>query len=178
MKKRTFMAALATGAGLLESRAETAVEHKETLSVEIALPFYRGERRIAYRFKPPQLHVLVKNVSNMPQLVLADSCSWGYSMLSFSGTDATGQTWTAKKAPRDWKSNYPKFWTIPAGETLVLDVDVDDRKIWEGFPQLKTGSEIHKVKAIFETDPTEPISNPPNWKGRLESPILDITFYR
>ena len=99
---------------------------EEPVSVAISVPASsatNGNRMIRAGAADAHFHVVVTNVSEKPQRIWRDDCSWGYAALSFEFTDDTGKTWTAEKKPRGWLANEPFYWILKAHENLVFDVN-------------------------------------------------------
>ncbi len=147
------------------------------LSVSLAVPTKDGDRVLLLHERGGHFHVLVSNVSDEPQRVWMDSCSWGYNALTFELADAAGKTWIVKKQPSEWSKNSPNWWTLAPGEPLVLDVHFADTNVWEGFPRPVNASQVVSVRAIFEIKPDKFSDEYKVWTGRVSSDVKKLTFY-
>src|SRR5262249_55914435 len=124
---------LAKGSEVAENQAPVP-----PISVAIAVPAssaYDGSRVVRTGQKDAHFHVVLTNVSNQPQRIWREDCSWGYSALSFEFKDESGKAFVAERKPRGWRANMPVYWTLAPHEPLVLDVYLTDAAVWNGFPQ-------------------------------------------
>jgi hypothetical protein len=160
------------------SMVTTSVAADSPIAVSIAVPQRGTERVLEYYGKSPHFHVIIANTSDKPQRIWREWCSWGYYGLSFEFTDASGETWTAKKKPRDWTKNYPDFWTVGAHESLVLDVQIANTDTWEGFPRPQGVSQTFTMRAVFEFRPDEESRQHSVWTGRIVSKSDKYVFYK
>jgi hypothetical protein len=138
-----------------------------SITVEIASPEHFHKRVIALDQPIP---VVITNISKQPLGIWRDWCSWGYEQLSFELKDDTGKTWTIhKKEHRFWK-NYPDFWTLAAGEPLILNVTLSS-DIWEtvGGAITDLRGKALTVQAIFTAEPDDQSRENNVWTGRVSS---------
>jgi len=149
------------------------------ISVAIAVPAHGSHRVLEYSGgHESHFHVLISNVSDKPQKIWREWCSWGYYALSFEITDESGKTWTATKKARDWDKNFPDSWTLAAKETLVLDVHFAGSDTWEGFPRPSGVSQTITIRAIFEISPDKDSQRDSVWTGRALSKADKFVIYR
>jgi len=148
------------------------------IAVSIAVPHRGTERVLEASGRNPHFHVIVSNVSDKPQRIWREWCSWGYYGLSFELTDSTGKTRIAKKKPRDWTKNYPDFWTIAAHESLVIDVNFADTDTWEGFPRPQSVSQAYLMRAVLEFRADDESRQHFVWTGRVVSKADKYVFYQ
>ena len=88
------------------------------------------------------------------------------------------QAATAKKQPRAWRSNYPKWWLLKPKGTHIIDVYFSEAKLWEGFRRPAKDSVLKlNVTAIFEIPADEWTREHQIWNGKILSAPLEITFH-
>jgi len=159
--------------------ALAAVAEKSPISISVAIPTSRdGERAVTDYGHDAHFHVVIANVSNKPQRIWQEWCSWGYFGLRFEFTDEKGKKWFAEKKPRDWIKNYPDWWTLAPYESLVLNVYFGDSEIWQGFPFPERMSQIVTMRAILEFKADDDSRKLNIWTGRVASKEEKFTFYR
>ncbi|MDD5584794.1 MAG: hypothetical protein PHV55_07045 [Candidatus Omnitrophica bacterium] len=128
----------------------------------------------------PELHVILKNISDKPQKIWSESYSWGYENLSFEMI-LDGKRVLIEKKPREWEKNFPDYWTILSGEYFVFDVSLTSEE-WN-FPSIEEASKIAELKAVYRnTSNSFKTGTEGNyegfWTGRIESEPLEVTLYR
>jgi len=139
---------------------------KAMWQLSISVPLSHDERIIS--LDPSQhFHVLLTNVSGQSQKFWKESCSWGYSVLSLELTNELGKKAVVKKKPRSWRKNFPDFWTIQPGGSLVFDVYLGGES-WEGLPAAEFGSNV-RVRALIEVPADEDARRLGVWTGHLSS---------
>ena len=152
-------------------------ETPPVLSVRIALPVRSNEiresveRELVYpNFTggiPFHFPVIVTNISDKPQRVAQEGCSWGHDALSFEVTDESGTKQKAAKVGIDFAKNIDSWWTLQPGESLVINVFYTDTATWTGFPRPSAHkSQTVTMRAVFEMKPF----------GRIVSKPLKIVF--
>ena len=134
-------------------------ELKEPFSLVI-VPSERHEERATLVFNKPYApyrhrhdHVVLTNISDKPQKLWNESCSWGYGRLSFEVTDKEGNVKQVKKVEKvDRDKNYEDWFFLPPGEHVVFDVLFD--QTWENVPRLEkgVGSADIKVRAFYRLE--------------------------
>jgi hypothetical protein len=140
-----------------------------------------GKRQISKSFNnKPQFHVVFKNISDKPQKIWNESCSWGYENLSFEMI-LDGQKVLIEKKSRDWEKNFPDYWTILPGEYFVFDIYITSDE-WN-FPTIGEASKIVGLKALYKnTSNSFKTGTEGNyegfWTGQIESQVLEVTLYR
>jgi hypothetical protein len=168
----------AEGAATLKAAPETEAG-KGAIEVSIAIPLRNAnqERELNYLGTRPHFHVLVTNVSDQPQRVWREWCSWGYFALSFEVTDADGKTRAIIKNLRAWTRNFPDYWTIPPHESLVLEVDFADTSVWQPFPHPEGDPMSFTMQAVFEIPRDKETEKDSVWTGRVVSKAVKCTAY-
>jgi hypothetical protein len=146
-----------------------APAERPSITVSIAIPEHGGQRAIRPVGRAPHFHVILANVSDQPQRIWREWCSWGYYALSFEAKSQSGKLWVAKKKPRAWSKNYPDYWTLAPHESLVIDVYFSDQATWDGFPQPQGESETFTISAVFEVKPDDASRKYGVWTGRAVS---------
>lgn len=174
MKPALLLSLCLFGLSVLSS----ALAADSPIEISIAVPQRGNDRVLEYYGSNPHFHVIVSNVSDKPQRIWREWCSWGYDGLSFEFTDAAGKTWIATKKPGEWTKNFPDFWTIPPNESLVLEVFFADADVWEGFPRPQGVSEAFTMRAIFEFQPDDQSRKHSVWTGRVVSKADKYVFYK
>jgi hypothetical protein len=119
----------------------------------------------------PHFHVLLTNTTDQPKRLFQEWCSWGYYALTFAFTDEHGETFPARKGPHAWTMNFPDYWTVPAHESLVIDVYFADREEWGDSFWLSPGHPKGEVtlKAIYQVRPDGESEKLGVWTGKIES---------
>jgi hypothetical protein len=152
----------------------------EPISVAISVPASsatNGSRMIRSGAADAHFHVVVTNVSEKPQRVWRDDCSWGYAALSLEITDDTGKTWSAEKKPRGWLANEPFYWILEPHENLVIDVYFTNAATWNGFPDVQPHvRKVVSMRAIFDIKPDDESRRQGVWTGRVQSQSGKYTF--
>jgi hypothetical protein len=140
----------------------------DELEIAIAVPKNAiGDRVAGYMsFSDSRFHVVLTNVSNRPQRIWTDGCSWGYSNLSFEISDRDGKTWRVQKKPKPWDKNVPNVWILEPHDQIVFEVEPANPEVWEGFPH-PDRSQSFKMQAIFEVKPDRQSKVLGVWTGRV-----------
>ena len=150
---------------------------KEPLAISIVVPVVNDAEKTWYHSNSGRniysFRVLVENTSDTPQSICRESCSWGWSALSFELTDPKGKKFTATRKLKEWTRNFPECWVLQPHEFLVLDVNLGD-DTWEGSPDVWDnygGSPLFTLRAIFAiaSDDAFKSEKQPPWTGRVES---------
>jgi hypothetical protein len=150
-------------------------QNKVPFELIIVMPLTSGiEKPIGKEFgKRPNFHILLKNISDKPQKIWSEWCSWGYSNLSFELT-LDGKKFIVKKTPIGWRRNVPADLTILPHEYMVFDIYISDE--WENFPKVdkKTIAEIRvRYKIVGDREAKEYGV----WTGEICSQTLQVTVY-
>src|SRR5262249_14768882 len=148
-----------------------SADEPSALSVAIAIPKHGDERAIELRDPSAHFHVVLTNVSDKPQNVWREWCSWRYFNLTFEITDEHGKKTIAKKRNNNgWPRNCPDWVTLEPGETMVIDVEADNKKDWEGFPFPEDGKQTVTMRAVYEVQPDKQSAEHHIWTGWAISP--------
>ena len=149
---------------------------KPTLAVAIAVPENHGHRAIILNRQDSHFHVVVTNVSDQPQNLWREWCSWGYFNLLFQVTDQNGEEFTVTKKMHEWTKNYPDFLVLGPGEHLVIDAYPE--RDWDKFPLPATGKEKKvSIQAVYEIKPDDKTKESKIWTGRIASEKKEYTVY-
>jgi hypothetical protein len=178
--RHTFLGSIAILACLASPMTPVHASDGKTdapLTVAIAIPLRGSQRMVELSADHPHFHVVISNTSNAPQRIWREAYSWGYFALTFELTDASGKIRIVRKKARGWHKNIPDFWTVLAHEDLVIEVDVANRDIWDGFPQLHGAPEPYTMRAIFEVTPDEQSQKNQVWTGTVASAPASYVFF-
>jgi hypothetical protein len=171
-----LLALAMTAAGLAAPAFTAGDAPKPELTVSIAAPENHGSRSIIINQPDSHFHVVVTNVSDKPQKLWREWCSWGYYDLSFKCINSLGEESVVVKQPREWTKNYPDWQSIPPGESLVIDVYPS--RDWKDFPLPAKGKEIKvRLQAVYEIKPDEQTKKEGVWTGKVESQMQEYTIY-
>lgn len=142
------------------------------LRVSVAIPVHRGNRVLSLG-PNTRLHVVVTNMSNKPQRLWREWCSWGYYNLSFELKDAQGKMTALKKRVRGWSKNYPDWFELPAGEHYVIEVQLTGAD-WE-LPAKGALPPKWTLRAVYQNAPDEFTEKESIWTGKIVSPVQTYT---
>ena len=182
---------------------DAARANAPTLSVCLAVPDvgYDGEP-IYLNDKSFHFHVVIQNVSDMPQKIWSDSCSWGYGTTVLELTAIDGKPLPkplyVSQGGRAWSANFPMPLTLQPGEMLVRDVHLNvprpDPKAkpgtpfavfpwgpdYFGFPLPEHGdTETVSIRAVFVIQDGLDARKKGVWTGRIASSVHPVTvIYR
>ena len=166
------------------AQAAVSVPTPAPLSISVSLPAEGSfgasneTRRLSFRASPPLFHVVVANTSSSDIRLWKEDCSWGYGALSFSFRDSGGNEWVARKKPRAWRSNYPRWWLLKPNETLIIDVRFAESSVWDGFKRPAKDSNLKlAITAMFEIASDENSREHQTWTGKIVSKPIEVTFY-
>jgi hypothetical protein len=158
-------------------QAQTPAVVRNPLEVSIAIPFSSNGERVLY-FSKLQFPVLITNRSERSQGVWKDWNSWGYYAVFFEVFNDDGKMLKLTKImPHAWTMNFPDHWIIPAGESLVIDVDLSDSKTWNAFPKPDDFPATFMIRAVLEIAPDDKSKKYGVWTGRAESKLEKYTIY-
>jgi hypothetical protein len=143
----------------------------QSLTVEIACPEHFHRRVLA----PEQgFLVVVTNTSKEPVRVWRDWCSWGYQQLTFEITDDAGKSWVIRRKDHGFFKNYPDFWTLGAGEPLVLSIALK-ADLWESdragdsLPVADLKGKAVTIRALFAAAEDDASRENKVWTGKIAS---------
>jgi hypothetical protein len=168
MKKLLFMILVS-----LVSVTEHASAGESAIALSIAVPVLAPgkERSIVAFDRHSHFAVIIINVSDKPQRVVAEGNSWGDQALSFEITDKSGKKFLARRVETFRAKNMLHWWVLQPQESMVLDVYFEDSQKWQGFPQLTRygDSEALTMTAAFEVKPNKVPPKDGLWTGRVVS---------
>lgn len=149
---------------------------QEDWSMELVVPISNpaGERVISLD-RYPRFHVLLKNQSSETQKLWKDWNTWGFFNLNLVWKAAGQSHAIRKKTPTAWNGDFPDFWVIEAGETLVLEIDMSTGE-WEGVPDLYGERIEATLQASYENKPDGLGRKFGIWMGKVESQEISVVF--
>lgn len=152
------------------------LQAQQDWTMEIVVPISNpaGEREITLD-RYPRFHVMLKNTSGKTQKLWKDWNTWGYFNLSFIWRTADRVETIRHKTPSAWNGDFPDFWVIPAGETLILEIDMSSGN-WEGIPDLYGEKISATLEATYENKPDGLARKFGIWLGKLQSNKIDVVF--
>ena len=119
--------------------------------------------------------MVLRNISSSPVKIWKDWNSWGYYNLSLSFSNADTSFTISKKSPTNWDGDFADYWTVPAGESLVLDIDMR-AGVWKGLPDLYGEILAGKLSATYENKPDALAAEFGIWTGKLTTASLPVIF--
>jgi len=147
------------------------------LSLSISIPAKNGEH-VLDPARVPRFHVILSNISDIPQRVWAPWSEASYRTLSFEFKDATGKAWKAQ--PKEWESvshKLPEVCILQPGESLVFEIDYTNANAWENFPKAAPDDSQISMQATYEirSDPAPEVNRV--WTGKVVSKPLKIAIH-
>ncbi len=163
---------------LVGSSPSFAAAAGDPISVRIVPTSSRdGRRAIELIDAGDHFHVLVTNNTKQPIRLWREWCSWGYFNLSFEARTAGGKATQVSKRLRGWDKNFPDWTSIPAGESLVLDVTLDP-SIWESSPLADpSGKALVRLRATYQVREDKYATTEGVWTGKVSSPEEEYLIY-
>ncbi len=187
MKKKKVIFFLISVILLISFVIAYAEDRESPFEITLVIPqrLEHRQRQISKSFtNKPEFHVLLKNISDEPQTLWNESCSWGYSNLSFEMV-LDGRKIVIEKNPViEWEKDFPDYWTLLPDEYYVFDIYITS-DIWN-FPKIEEASKVVQLKAIYENTSSSRIihfKDKPDkkldnfWTGQIESDPLEIVIY-
>lgn len=94
--------------------------------------------------------VAFRNLSNQVLYIPDEEFSIGHSSLELDVQTSDGILTTLKKKPGSWVRNFPAYYALPPGGSVLYPVSIDLR-VWDGIPLslIKTG-ERYAVRVRFK----------------------------
>jgi hypothetical protein len=173
MHRRRLLGVL--GAGTMDTLSgERPAKSAEVppLSVRIVPTSYQkdGGRTIALYQSSQHFYVVITNSSGKLIRLWSESCSWGYSSLSFEVTDEVSRSIAVKKVARAWTKNAPVHEVVPPDGHWVREINFNPTK-WANSPMPEAGkSRAVRLKAVYSI-PAEPLTKAHGiWTGEISSP--------
>jgi hypothetical protein len=146
------------------------------LRIQILAPVStpEGRREIALD-RYARFHVLLTNQSPEALRLWKDWNTWGYFNLTFLWKAGETTYAVRRKAPAGWDGDFPDYWTLMPGESLVLEVDMASGQ-WEGIPDLYGERIPASLQAFYENKPDLLSAEFGIWTGKVVSPPLQVIF--
>ena len=119
---------------LSASAASAQQQAPFVLSLVVSISTPDGERELAMD-RYPRFYVQFINISEQPQRIWKDWNSWGWFNLSLRMQSEQGVRTISRKRPAAWDGDFPDFWTVPPGESIIMEVDMTSGE-WQGLPDL------------------------------------------
>lgn len=142
--------------------------------VAIAVPVYDGHRPITIG-PGRHFHVVVANRSDRPFRVWPDHCSWGESNLAFEVSDGRAVV-PIRRRPQMWSKNLPRAVELGPDDQYVLEVSFDP-DAWElPWEETKIGTRRVRMRAVYQSEPSEDAKTKGVWTGRVVSRYGDYTL--
>lgn len=151
-------------------------QEKPPISIKLVAPIStpQGQREISLD-RYHRIHVVLTNVSATTQRIWKDWNTWGYFNLMLTWKSGDRITPIRRNTPKAWDGDFPDFWTMAPGESVVLEVDMSTGE-WSGFPDLY-GEEIPaSLQAIYENKGDVLASEFNIWVGKLVTPAIPVVF--
>ncbi|MEM7375420.1 MAG: hypothetical protein AAF587_42895 [Bacteroidota bacterium] len=142
------------------------------LVVPISTP--EGKREIAMD-RYPRIHVLLINRSEDQQRIWKDWNTWGYFNLQLNWINNNKTYAIRRQPPEVWDGDFPDFWVVEAGETLVLEIDLTSGQ-WDGFPDLYGDMIEARMTATYQNKPDPLAQEFDIWVGKLVSKEVQVVF--
>lgn len=148
----------------------------QDLTMELIVPIGNpaGERVIVLD-RYPRFHIVMKNVSGEVKRLWKDWNTWGFFNLNLTWKTGDQVHQIRKKTPSAWDGDFPDFWVIPPGESLILEVDMSTG-IWEGIPDLYGEKIEATLHATYENKPDGLARKFGIWVGKVESQEIEVVF--
>jgi len=169
---------------LLTTSALRALSAQEDTAVSLAVRIVptsfteTGNRGITLIDPSQHFTVVVTNVGKDTIRLWRESCSWGYSNLSFEAQDEDGTQVMVAKKQREWEKNYPDWMVIPPGDHLVFEVTFDPAT-WGHAPLPKPGQQrTVSLRAVYESADSKEAKANKVWSGKVVSPKNTYTLFR
>lgn len=81
----------------------------------------------------------------------------------------------SKAVPFNWDGDFPDFWTILPGESLVLEIDMRPG-IWKGVSQLFGQERKASLTVSYENKPDALATEFGIWVGKAQSLPVEVIF--
>jgi len=151
-----------------------------SLSLRIVPTSFTGTGARAITLIDPSQHfaVVLTNVGKSPVRVWRETCSWGYSNLSFEVQDQDGSLVTVTRRQRPWEKNFQDWMVLPPGDHLVFDVTFD-ATTWQHAPLPEPGRQrTVGLRAVYESADGKEARANKVWSGKVVSPQNPYTLFR
>lgn len=143
------------------------------LIVPISNP--QGQREISLA-RYPRLYAQLSNLSPQNIRIWKDWNSWGWFNLSLRMHTSGGDTLVRRRSPGRWEGDFPDFWTLEPGESVILEIDMRKAQ-WEGLPDLYGEKLTAILTAVYENKPDVLSEEYQIWTGAIYSRSLEVIFY-
>lgn len=154
------------------AQAQAEIPFRMELIVPVANP--TGERLLQID-RYPRFHVLITNVSAREQRLWKDWNSWGYFNLYIQMQTAESTIRITRRRPGIWNGDFPDFWVIPPGESVILEIDMSAAQ-WNGLPDLYGETLRATLTAVYENKPDVLATEFGVWTGKLMAKPVGVTF--
>ncbi|WNJ17367.1 hypothetical protein [Pontibacter sp. G13] len=146
------------------------------LSLELIVPITdpSGEREISMA-RYPRIHAKLTNESRQPVRVWKDWNTWGYFNLKLFWIADGEQHPIERVSLKHWDGDFPDFWTLPPGESVILEVDLRTAK-WTGFPDLYGESIEATLHGTYQNIADPLASEFDVWTGTLHADPIRVVF--
>lgn len=148
-----------------------------TLSLSLAIPSNERGEHVVDPAHANHFHVVLYNLSGSAQRVWAPWSEAATSCLSFELTTAAGKRSTiTRKGVFRVSHKLSEFTVLQPHESFVLDVDYQDRGVWEGFPD---GTDLSPVtmRAVYAIPDGPAAARNKLWTGSVLSEPVTVVFY-
>lgn len=154
--------------------SSTYAQQAWTMELVVPIGNPAGERIISLD-RYPRFHIIMKNVSPQVQRLWKDWNTWGFFNLNLIWKAGDQVHQIRKKTPTAWDGDFPDFWVVPAGESLILEVDMTTG-IWEGIPDLYGERIPATLQATYENKRDGLANKFGIWVGKVASEEIEIVF--
>ncbi len=134
-----------------------------------------GDREI-YLPRYPRIHAMLTNVSDKNLRLWKDWNSWGWDNLILYWSAGGGKPQMIRKIrPGYLDGDFSDFWTLKAGESLILEIDMSTGE-WDGFPDLYGEKIPATLFAIYQNKADFLSKEFGVWTGQVKSSELKVIF--
>lgn len=145
------------------------------ISLALVVPSGADGQRTLSLVRNPRFHVLATNTSPQPINLWKDWTSWGMKTLTLILQTPAKTTGIIRLPMRGIDGDFPDFWILMPGETLVLEVNMADIS-WRGFPDLYGETVKGTLTAVYEIKPDYLTDEFGIWTGKVYSQALEVVL--
>lgn len=157
--------------GILGAKAQ---QPPAVFKLSFAIPATAGGDKYISIDRNPYLHVLLTNISPKTQRVWKEWTSWGYGNLRLVVQYPDKSVAVVRKVAHV-DSDFPDFWEIAAGESLVLTIDLSKGE-WNGFPDVYGEKAPVILEAYYEIPVHYLTDEFGIWTGKIKATPVAVTF--